>query len=552
MIPNKENFVIKKVVTFIIIFVSIFIFSVQSFAHPGRTDSRGGHYDRSTGEYHYHTGEYAGREQSSSSYSTKEYETYDPDIWQERGLDDGLRQLCEDTMYKNSFKEGFNDAAEEYFKFRPVIKFVFENDSRDIFLINFYDFDKKYNSVRLNSFEKYDYSFYLPPWKTYKEYYDYSYENGSVANAPIDYKYSAETAAIIKKANTDGYNYFYDSCIYAYKENYPVESFFTTLPLIHIFIVIAFIFATVLFLRWAIKSNKNKLQKPNENLSYLSLNDANILLSKIKNIFNNSTVYLLPESATSLICPIGEEIKEIFIWKYSGKPISSFIKLPPSIKYIDKNGHIIYNDSHSKYGDYSVYVSYSGKVLHKSVFCSNAYKELNYLCLPEKYKDFRRCQRCFDISAYLQLKNIEWLTIYKKIVLRKKEYGLDEMNLSDDELLLLSYQENENNKNPKPQYQSLIPEFIPTNTAKPKKPKTEIPTHEYISQKQYDIFKRRFFIIGETIAEGTYFFSKINESEPAYFSSKTEDTPITRNKQRFFLVKGEKIFLFNCKLEPEE
>ena len=27
-----------------------------TYAHPGRTDSRGGHTDRSTGEYHYHHG----------------------------------------------------------------------------------------------------------------------------------------------------------------------------------------------------------------------------------------------------------------------------------------------------------------------------------------------------------------------------------------------------------------------------------------------------------------------------------------------------------------
>lgn len=31
-------------------------FAVSVFAHPGRTDSRGGHYDRSTGIYHYHHG----------------------------------------------------------------------------------------------------------------------------------------------------------------------------------------------------------------------------------------------------------------------------------------------------------------------------------------------------------------------------------------------------------------------------------------------------------------------------------------------------------------
>lgn len=381
----------KKVITILMIFISLLLFSIQSFAHPGRTDSRGGHYDRSTGEYHYHTGEYAGREQSSSSYSTIEYLSYDPDIWQERGLDDGLRQLCEDTMYKNSFKEGFNDAAEEYFKIRPVIKFVFENDSRDIFLVSFYDFDKKYNSVRLNSFEKYDYSFYLPPWKTYKEYYDYSYENGSVANAPVSYKYSEETKQVIQSAKTEGYNYFYDSCIYAYKENYPVEAFFTTMPIIFVVIFIISVIAIILFFKWAIKSNRQKTIHIEEN--------------------------------------------------------QSIERITTDVPKVD---------------------------------------------------------------------------------------------------------ESKENEEQKPQCQSLIPEFIPTNTAKQKKPKTEIPTHEYISQKQYDIYKRRFFIIGETIAEGTYFFSKINESEPAYFSSKTEDTPITRNKQRFFLVKGEKIFLFNCKLEPEE
>ena len=31
-------------------------FTVDAFAHPGRTDSNGGHTDHSTGEYHYHHG----------------------------------------------------------------------------------------------------------------------------------------------------------------------------------------------------------------------------------------------------------------------------------------------------------------------------------------------------------------------------------------------------------------------------------------------------------------------------------------------------------------
>lgn len=33
----------------------IFLVTI-SFAHSGKTDSKGGHYDRSTGEYHYHHG----------------------------------------------------------------------------------------------------------------------------------------------------------------------------------------------------------------------------------------------------------------------------------------------------------------------------------------------------------------------------------------------------------------------------------------------------------------------------------------------------------------
>lgn len=39
---------------FLILFC-IFLITI-SFAHSGRTDSKGGHYDRSTGEYHYHHG----------------------------------------------------------------------------------------------------------------------------------------------------------------------------------------------------------------------------------------------------------------------------------------------------------------------------------------------------------------------------------------------------------------------------------------------------------------------------------------------------------------
>lgn len=39
-----------------VVLLLLISFSVSVFAHPGRTDSRGGHYDRSTGIYHYHHG----------------------------------------------------------------------------------------------------------------------------------------------------------------------------------------------------------------------------------------------------------------------------------------------------------------------------------------------------------------------------------------------------------------------------------------------------------------------------------------------------------------
>ncbi|MEN6384033.1 MAG: YHYH domain-containing protein [Phycisphaerales bacterium] len=39
--------------TFSIMVISLLLFSF-AFAHPGRTDSKGGHYNRKTGEYHYH------------------------------------------------------------------------------------------------------------------------------------------------------------------------------------------------------------------------------------------------------------------------------------------------------------------------------------------------------------------------------------------------------------------------------------------------------------------------------------------------------------------
>lgn len=40
----------------LVAFALFFSLAVTAFAHPGKTDSKGGHTDHSTGEYHYHHG----------------------------------------------------------------------------------------------------------------------------------------------------------------------------------------------------------------------------------------------------------------------------------------------------------------------------------------------------------------------------------------------------------------------------------------------------------------------------------------------------------------
>lgn len=46
----------KKIIFSILTVFLVLMSSVAVFAHPGRTDSKGGHTDHSTGNYHYHHG----------------------------------------------------------------------------------------------------------------------------------------------------------------------------------------------------------------------------------------------------------------------------------------------------------------------------------------------------------------------------------------------------------------------------------------------------------------------------------------------------------------
>ena len=49
----------KKLLISVCWVVLALLFALDSYAHSGRTDWRGGHYDQSTGDYHYHHGESA-------------------------------------------------------------------------------------------------------------------------------------------------------------------------------------------------------------------------------------------------------------------------------------------------------------------------------------------------------------------------------------------------------------------------------------------------------------------------------------------------------------
>lgn len=74
---------------FCLLLIISLVFSVSSYAHPGRTDAYGGHWDRRNGTYHFHTGEYAGRTQSDTSKNhftptrklPESYDTYDLTDW---------------------------------------------------------------------------------------------------------------------------------------------------------------------------------------------------------------------------------------------------------------------------------------------------------------------------------------------------------------------------------------------------------------------------------------------------------------------------------------
>ena len=98
-------------------------------------------------------------------------------------------------------------------------------------------------------------------------------------------------------------------------------------------------------------------------------------------------------------------------------------------------------------------------------------------------------------------------------------------------------------------------DILPPKTSAVKKAESLIPVFispEVKSKAEHNKnFSNKYFI-GSDIPAGTYFFSPKDHNTPAFFTSKSYITNITKPKQRFFLAEGEHIFLFNCYLESEE
>ncbi len=262
----------KNYFTLLLTFVILFPLSFTVSAHPGRTDSNGGHYDRSTGEYHYHTGEYSDREQSSSSSSDDAYYpdwrkyVYEISMFQDYGKEEGLKQLCIDSIYKLYFGKGFQDALSEYSKSHPIFSFIVSDNDKDILYYDFYHFNNAYDQNLDNSFYRYYSSKYHNSRNSLKNAfshgYDLSYFNENYEKAPSSYKLSSEAEKAREKGYEDGYNQFYDGNLYAYKETYPFEAFFSLMSSAQIIIVSVIFFLVVIFtIRFILKHCKNKHRK---------------------------------------------------------------------------------------------------------------------------------------------------------------------------------------------------------------------------------------------------------------------------------------------------
>jgi len=89
-----------------------------TYAHSGRTDSKGGHNNLSTGTYHYHSGPY-----SSDSYNQDYFPPYPPPLcdkkpthsWGLNGMRFETKEQCL-KRFKRQREAFFNRINQEYYE----------------------------------------------------------------------------------------------------------------------------------------------------------------------------------------------------------------------------------------------------------------------------------------------------------------------------------------------------------------------------------------------------------------------------------------------------
>lgn len=252
----------------------ILLFSINvAFAHPGRTDSNGGHWDHDTGEYHYHDGEYASQSggSSSSSSSNSSSSSFSPNKWYERGLEDGLRQKCIEHNYKASFISAYKQACRDFAESHPLFNLLIKYDNRDILYPTVhYVSDSEYEEIRSEYFDNY----YIPSYYTYYDErsaysnyvkgYDESYDNATLKNISKEYFTITEALQAKEDGYDDGCEHFTSATLYAYKECYPLESFFVLLPTYALVLIPLTILFFLLVIVLLIRSKRKKAESDTE------------------------------------------------------------------------------------------------------------------------------------------------------------------------------------------------------------------------------------------------------------------------------------------------
>lgn len=435
----------KKLVCFLSIAVIMLVSVVTAFAHPGRTDSKGGHWNHDTGEYHYHNGEYAGQNNKPNNGDSANVidwnQPYEP-----------TKNSSSDKGIQNNNK--VNTETDSAIVVGCLLLALVILTTIGYFAILFYKFKQNQN--------------YILSKRIYCK-------EGLIVGEDIPCSYYT----LHPSNNSKG---------------------------------------TVIFLKHGVITRSIEIYR----LTRMKFKKGqNIILCNCKLLGVDITPLYPQSTEKDITCSFGDEPKCEFIEKYSDVPISSVIDIPETIKHINKHGDITFTNSKHTYGDYSVYVSDTGRVIHSVCGCSNAHTEINLLRLPYKYSKDLRCKRCFGSISETLLDN-DWFNSYAKIILRKTEYRIDNMPTSfvDNHNLFTGHRKNFVDKQKLKQDNSLIREYI----------------------------------IGTDLPVSTIYFLIDSLTEPSFVrittkDSKSYDYLISQNNLSLYLKYGERIEMFNCSID---